>query len=310
VINQTGFIAIGSVMVDTAGMCVMRKLNLGPSSGISKLQFEPSDVIVDKERNLILIASLDEIIALPSGLPTDQASVDAPIQILYRFPEGSEDLEGLVNIDGRIYALSENKKDSESGLEESAVIAFDWVANNTLIESERWRVSAPNAEGLAYTSDPNWFRNPQLLVAADIRDVQKKNRLDMFAYQIPLPLDKKLPEHRFNSKFFTQNLVDTKIASMQFFGDLLYVLYNNAALIRAYDSGGDQINEWLLPVVKENFENNWEGMHLEQNGNDLYLHLTLDTPGQIWTLKLDGQTSADSIGAQWKLPACASGGIF
>jgi SPX domain protein involved in polyphosphate accumulation/uncharacterized membrane protein YidH (DUF202 family) len=306
VINQEGFVEVGSVMVESAGFCVMRKLNLGASSGISALQFEPSDVIVDVERNIILVASLDEIIALPAGLPTDQASTEAPIELLYKFPDDSEDLEGLAIVDGRLYALSENKKDPNSGLEESEIIALDWTANNTLIESERWRVGAPNAEGLAYTSDPNWFSKPQLLVAADTRDVEKKNRLEMFAYEVPLPLDSKLPEKRFNNKFFSQNLKDTKIASMQFFGDLLYVLYNNAALIRAYDSGGNQMNEWLLPVRKEGFENNWEGMQLEQNGDDLYLHLTLDTPGEIWTLKLGGETSADGVAAKWTLPSCAS----
>ena len=50
----------------------------------------------------------------------------------------------------------------------------------------------------------------------------------------------------------------------------------------------------------------WEGMRLEQNGNELYLHLALDSPPQLWTIKLAGKTTANSPGGQWELPKCAN----
>ena len=139
-INRQDYDEFGGMMVATAGVCVMRNLDLGPSSGISMLEFEPSDVILEKERNIIIVASLDEIIALPAGLPTDKASIDSPIQILHQFPRGTEDLEGLEIIDRRVYAVSEGKANSESD-----IIAFDWTTNNTLVEWNRWRITAPNA---------------------------------------------------------------------------------------------------------------------------------------------------------------------
>jgi hypothetical protein len=40
---------------------------------------------------------------------------------------------------------------------------------------------------------------------------------------------------------------------MQFFGGLLYALYNNEMLIRAFDYSGNQVNEWDLPVAEASY---------------------------------------------------------
>jgi len=40
---------------------------------------------------------------------------------------------------------------------------------------------------------------------------------------------------------------------MKFFGGLLYVLYNNEILIRAFDYSGNQVNEWAMPVAKASY---------------------------------------------------------
>ena len=108
---------------------------------------------------------------------------------------------------------------------------------------------------MAYTSDPNWFSTPRLMIAGDWRDnLNTQDRLDLYGYEVPLPVPppKRLPEKHVNSNLFNQNVKDSKIAGMQFFGDLLYVLYNNAALIRAFDSAGNAINEWRLPITAVN----------------------------------------------------------
>lgn len=255
----------------------------------------------------MIVASLDEIVALPAGLPEDTASIDAPMRILHRFPEGSEDLEALEIINGTIYAISENKKSSKGVVDESDIIAFNWTSDGLLSESNRWRIKASNAEGMAYTSDPNWFQLPYLVVAADLRTLNPRLRLELIGFRLPLPTDEILTERHVNNRYFVQNLIDTKAAAMQFFGGLLYVLYNNAMLIRAYDPSGNQVNEWSLPVSVPFYDNQWEGMRLEQNGNELYLHLTLDSPPEVWSIKLEGDTSANSArGGQWKLPKCAS----
>lgn len=89
----------------------------------------------------MIVASLDEIIAVPAGLPS--ASSKVLIQILYQFPQGSEDLEALEIINGTIYAISENKK-GINGEDQSDLIALDWT-DGLLKESNRWRLGSPNA---------------------------------------------------------------------------------------------------------------------------------------------------------------------
>jgi len=293
---------------EMAGMCVKRSLDYS-SSRISAFQFEPSAVVVDSERDLILIASLDEIIALPAGLPTDNASINAPIRIVHEFKDGTEDLEALEIINGTVYALSEGKKSSNNE-DQSDVIALEWTSDGLLKETKRWRTKAPNAEGMAYIDDPEWFSDPYVMLAGDLRELVPTNiRLEMTGARYPFEESTsgegtKLLSKHLNNKFFVQNLSDTKIASMQFIEGLLYVLYNNEKLIRAYNSAGDKVNEWDLPVAAVFYDEMWEGMRLEQDGNQLYLHLALDSPPQVWTLKLEGDTSPGS--GQWELPKCAS----
>ena len=130
-------------LVENPGVCVQRNLDLGISSGISALQFEPSDIIVDEERNLLIVVSLDNILAVPSGLPTDEATINAPMQVLHKFPDGSEDLEALEIINGTIYAISEGKQDS-AGNSQSDIITLDWTSDGLLNETNRWRINAPS----------------------------------------------------------------------------------------------------------------------------------------------------------------------
>jgi len=297
------------LLVDSPGICSKRYLDLGTSSGISFLQFEPSAVVVDEERDLMIIASLDEIVAIPAKLPEDKGTDNAPMEmkILHRFPEGTEDLEALEIVDNTIYAVSENKKDGKD--DQSEIIAMDWTSGGLLEETNRWRITAPNVEGMAYTNDPNWFPNPYMLVAADLRTLvlQDNLRLALTGYRFPFPSAMRLTERRLNNKFFSQKLENTKVSAMQFFGGLLYALYNNDQVIRAYDYNGNTVNEWNLPVGEAFYDKYWEGMRLQRDGNDLYLHLALDSPPQVWTIKLKGETSTNSPAGQWRLPRCAGG---
>lgn len=112
---------------EMAGVCVRRNLDYS-SSRVSAFQFEPSAVVVDTERDLILVASLDEIIALPAGLPTDTDSINAPIKLVKEFDDGTEDLEALEIINGTIYALSEAKK-SVNDKDQSDLIALEWTSD-------------------------------------------------------------------------------------------------------------------------------------------------------------------------------------
>ena len=108
-------------------------------------------------------------------------------------------------------------------------------------------------EGIAYTNDTNWFPTPMLLIAGDTRGVESSIRLALSSYDWPLFENVTPIERKVNSKFFTLGLTDTKAAELTYFGGLLYILYNNDMVIRAYDAAGTLVNEWLLPLSVADF---------------------------------------------------------
>lgn len=106
---------------------------------------------------------------------------------------------------------------------------------------------------------------------------------------------------------FTNGLTDTKVGEMRFFNGNLYMLFDNSQVIRAFAPNGIMLNEWALPVSVSEFDKQWEGMYLDQNGDGLYLHLALDSPLEVWSIKLGGVTTLNSDTAQWTFPRCAGG---
>ena len=88
---------------------------------------------------------------------------------------------------------------------------------------------------------------------------------------------------------------------MQYFDGLLYLLFDNAQVIRAFDDVGNLVHEIKLPIAVEGYEKQWEGMRLQRKNGDLILHLALDSPPQVWSLKL-----TEKEGGLWELPSCAS----
>lgn len=107
---------------------------------------------------------------------------------------------------------------------------------------------------MAFIDDPEWFSDPYLMIAGDLRELVTTDlRLEMKGVRYPFEDNAnkhgtKLFEKHLNNKFFVQNLIDSKVASMQYIDGLLYVLYNNDKIIRAYNAAGDKVNEWDLPV--------------------------------------------------------------
>ena len=74
------------------------------------IEFEPSDIVVDEQRGELLVASNNEIVALPDGIPHNQEENDVDVKLLYRFPDGGEDLEALELIGDKIFAVSERNR--------------------------------------------------------------------------------------------------------------------------------------------------------------------------------------------------------
>jgi len=127
-------------------------------------------------------------------------------------------------------------------------------------------------EGMAYISSPNWFPQPRLVLAGLASDYS----LRMNTYDFPLPGNSPvenpitLRSTGLNHNIFSRGLGSRdsglssrqKVAAMQYFDGLLYLLFDNAMLIRVFDSDGNMIQETKLPVAVEGFEKQWEGMEL------------------------------------------------
>ena len=66
---------------------------------------------------------------------------------------------------------------------------------------------------------------------------------------------------RLNSNWLNQGLTDSKIGSLTYFEGILYILYDNAQVVRGWKlETGEQVVEWLLPstTVSEEFDRQWE----------------------------------------------------
>lgn len=285
------------------GVCVQRHLG----GDISMIEFEPSDIIVDEKRGQLLIASLNEIVAIPDGIPRSEEENNVDVKLLYNFPEGGEDLEALEIINDDIFAVSEKSSRSE-------LITLQRQDDDTLMPIMRHSISTPAAEGMAYISTPNWFSNekPRLVVAGVESNGSDHlgntlNDLIMDSFQLPLPESsledpQSAPSIKINDKIFGGTLKDAKVSAMQYFDGLLYLLFDNAQMIRSFDSNGNIVQEINLPIAVEGFEKQWEGMRLQRKDGELLLHLALDSPPQVWSLQL---IEKDGIG-HWELPSCAS----
>ena len=131
----------------------------------------------------------------------------------------------------------------------------------------------------------------------------------------------------------------SKITAMQVFEDILYILFDNARVIRGFDfSSAAVVSEVTLPCVSSDgeFDKQWEGMFFERRSimdtemdgsssvalrgsnnisttNDrssmVQLHMALDTPPEIWTftMKETKAIAADnSEFSSFKFPTCAA----
>ena len=323
----------GVTMTESAGSCVRRQL-----PGLSVMESQPSGVVVDKARGLALVPSLNQIIAVPSGLPASE--MNSEWEIVGELP--GTNLEALEIIDDKLYALSE-------GIDESEILYLEWAEDGLggrhLEEQQRWKIRTPMAEAMTLIPGEGQGAPPKLIVAGDMINaittaasatgseaMKRAGRLTIDVFNLEAFDDSKKAEpiRKLNKYLLSKGLTDEKVGAMQFYEGRLYVLFDNERKIRSFDmSSGEMLQEILLPIATVGSHLEWEGMRLERvseasfagglRGSEpdlsiisegrnsasdgataLVLHLALDTPGQIWTVRLN-----ESADGKWKLPRCA-----
>jgi uncharacterized membrane protein YidH (DUF202 family) len=261
-------------------VCVQHEM-----AGLSRLEYQPSDILVQENDDRLMIASLDTIRA---------HSATGNVETLVEIP--GADLEALTSKGRAVYAVSE-----VSG-KKSKLFALVWNTTNQLEVFWQWEIETPKAEGIAYVPG-----NPdKLYISGDLIEevgdkVAARGVIDV--YDLPT-IGRPLKRFRLNSNMINDGLTDSKISSLEYFENVLYVLHDNAKVVRAWALNGALLSEWKLPPVSKQ----WEGLAFERRNNgqlrgsgNLLLNLSLDSPPQVWTLAVqEGEKPGEII-----LPDCA-----
>jgi hypothetical protein len=268
---------------------------LHPNEVIWAMMYEPSDIAIDATRGLLLVVSVQQIVAhsMTDSSATARSLIEIP----------NTDLEGLTYAGDRLFALSE-------GLGTSALIELEWNGD-TLQIAQRWPMNdTAQAEGIAYGADD---KGEALFITQD-------ERIEV----IDLPSVETLEFQRravINSRILQSGLTYGRISSMYFFEGLLYVLYDNDRKCRGWDmeTGTIQI-EFNLPTVGGGNDKQWEGLAIERMtgesmlGNnaqflrgatteaDLIVRLSLDSPPQVWSFAV----KEDQVAGRLIFPDCAA----
>jgi uncharacterized membrane protein YidH (DUF202 family) len=280
------------------------------SPGLSQLNFEPSDALVVGNWSLLLVPSKTEIVGFPLphvGLSGDITTDSIPPRRLIDIP--GADIEALTMVGDTILALDEARSKSTS-----TMYALQWTANGELRIVDEWIVPAGDCEGAAflpgitvggqgglYLTDNSNAGNEKVIVFEIPGVPESGDSNDEWIAQ--LPRVELTPHHALNSRALHQGIdsLSSKIGAMTYFEDVLYILYGNAGIVRAWDmESGNLLSEWALPFVSGGFEKQWEGLALEHIGTSrrkrrlrrllhhaegslLMVHLTLDTPLEVWS---------------------------
>jgi len=286
-------------------------------AGVSKLEYQPSDALIDTDRGILLVPSMNQITALYlEGNTGGDLRVVADIR--------GADFEAMTYAEGIVYVISESGSESE-------LFAFEWdTSGEKLSEVTRWKLPLKSSEGLAYVLKEGGL-GELYITSGDAEDIHI-HVYDVPHLSEPMSTGALLsPVRELNSNLMTKNLEEPKIASMCYFEGFLYVLHDNARVIRSWDlKTGEHIAEYSLPAVSGGFSKQWEGMallkttaqqpslsttsgsnaNLERDHNlrktplestaSLKLYLTLDTPPQVWAVEI-GEAS-DGV---WNFPDCA-----
>jgi len=280
------------------------------------MEMQPSGALVDEKEGVLLVPSLNHIVAF-DGLPTADKNARIVATI------NGANMEALEHVGKYIYALSEDtdKKSEIIALEWvdfSADSVFDGKSSRRLQESHRWKISLPAAEGMALVPEGQLGEGSAttLLVAGLLTETTKNGLVEVLsidAYDqdsLDFSQTKLDQTSKINKKLVARGLLEEKVGSMQFFEGRLYVLFDNARVIRVFDpKTGVVVQEIMLPIAEVGAEEEWEGMRLQRiNGatglrgaseSSVVLHLALDTPAQVWSLQLDNKEG------KWILPNCA-----
>mmetsp|Transcript_19641 Transcript_19641/g.32197 ORF Transcript_19641/g.32197 Transcript_19641/m.32197 type:complete len:1073 (-) Transcript_19641:9-3227(-) len=306
-----------STLIPVSGQCMKRSL-----SGVPVMELQPSGELVDEKEGLLLVPSLNHIVAFEAALPLEGKN-DQQAHIVATVPGAN--MEALEQVGNYIYALSEGTD------KKSEIIALEWIdssldgvfggaTSRRLQESHRWKISLQGVEGMALVPEGQLGEGSaaKLLVAGLLMEPTTKGLVEVLSIDafdqdsFDFTQTKLDNTSKVNKKVVAKGLKDEKVGSMQFFEGRLYVLFDNERVVRVFDpKTGLIVQELMLPIAEAGAEHEWEGMRLQRINNGtssglrgaiesrVVLHLALDSPAQIWSLSLQQEEG------RWIMPQCA-----
>lgn len=159
---------------------------------------------------------------------------------------------------------------------------------------------------------------PKLLVTADGSITATIVATKLLVYDISLlstavlltesdpALETVSPLYQLNSAIFSSGISGaSKITAMTFFEDVLYLLHDNARVIRGWDmTTATMVSEWSTPRVGGEFDKEWKGLAIQRRADaSVAVHLALHAPPQIWSFAM--RESFESGTTVVSFPSCA-----
>ena len=293
---------------DSNGKCKQH-----PLLGVSRLEFQPSSLVSDSSRDILMVASHDEIWATSKSSPNNEAFTVAKI------PYAKS--AALTMVHKTLFAVSQVSTRLDSSKNGDELIAMQWGANDELVGTNRWKIK-DRSIAIAYVPGGSNSNSGSLYVAGeggsmdvyDVPNFKEQNPSSWIAPPTATSHSTTLHGRPLNANLLGEGLVDPNIAAIQYFEGLLYVMHDRERVVRVWDiEQGKRVSEWKLPFTGRGWDKNWKGLSLERQGHDggtsslrgtgiLMLHLALDTPAQVWSLivKEDATTKG-----RIHFPSCA-----
>ncbi|KAL3941835.1 MAG: hypothetical protein SGBAC_003881 [Bacillariaceae sp.] len=247
------------------GVCMKHDI-----SAFSPLEFEPSDALVDLERSQLLVPSLSEIHAFPLpewnsegilAIPNGFSTVVAELELA--------DFESATFLDDdTLYAISEI---DVTTLERSAqMYSLERSDFGRFEITGQWKLETPEPEGMSIVSQGD---SSSLLVSGQYGEGQLSAVIQRFSVPKPNKAtnspNSSAPtleaSRNLNEKLLDEDMEDPKIGAMTYFEGILYVLHDNARVVRAWDMRtGTLQSEWPLPGVPNSSGKQWEGLAFQR----------------------------------------------
>jgi SPX domain protein involved in polyphosphate accumulation/uncharacterized membrane protein YidH (DUF202 family) len=289
-----------------SGLCYQHS-----NKGIPALLYQPSDLVIDNDRDMLLVPSLQRIVGHFREEPNSNAVT------LVEIPDA--DLEGLTYAGDRLFALSEM-----GGRNTSSLIELEWRSVNERLQVvQRWDLEGftQGGEGITYVPDDKGPEGLYIEGGGSIGVYDVPPRVgDSVADGTPTLRRRE----SLNNNILKNGLEDGKIAGQYYFEGVLYILHDNDRKVRGWDvETASLLSEFTLPNVGASSNKQWEGFAVERNtgnqrlgtGNQrlgsglkgggsstsLIVHLALDSPPQVWSFAVEEGDSRGSL----IMPACA-----